>query len=222
MSDSANLRGFIPPAILLIAFAALAVAMGCGALEGPDERLMLALRTDDVHDPLGPPALERLGVAITHLGDYWTITTVTGAVIVFLLLWRRQASALLIFSAVAGGALLNEVLKALFERARPDLIAHIVEVNSLSFPSGHAMSAATLYLTLGALLARTRKSPALRGTIVATAIVITCAVGISRVYLGVHWPSDVLGGWLAGGAWALLCWEIARRLQKRGAIEKPD
>lgn len=90
-----------------------------------------------------------------------------------------------------------------------------------SFPSGHAMLTAVAFLTLGVLLARMTEHRRLKAFALATSITLTILVGLTRIHLGVHYASDVLAGWVAGGAWALLCWSVARYLQRRGAVEKP-
>jgi undecaprenyl-diphosphatase len=118
-----------------------------------------------------------------------------------------------------GGSLLTFVLKSLFDRPRPDVVVHLVGVSSASFPSGHAMASATIYLTLGALLARVQPQRRLKIYAGVVAATLTVLVGLSRVYLGVHWPTDVLAGWCVGAAWAMLCWLIAAWLQRRGAVE---
>jgi undecaprenyl-diphosphatase len=116
--------------------------------------------------------------------------------------------------------LLSALLKDAFGRARPDLVPHGVEVHTLSFPSGHAMLAAATYLTLGALLARVQPHPRVKTYVLTVAAVLTVLIGVSRVHLGVHWPSDVLAGWCVGAAWALLCWMAAVWLQRRGQVER--
>ncbi|HEX8365674.1 MAG TPA: phosphatase PAP2 family protein [Allosphingosinicella sp.] len=114
-------------------------------------------------------------------------------------------------------------LKALFMRPRPDVVAHLVDVTSTSFPSGHATNSAVVYLTLGALLARTQTSRRVRAYLMAVAIALTLTltVGFSRVYLGVHWPTDVVAGWCVGAAWATSCGLLARFLQRRRTLEQP-
>jgi undecaprenyl-diphosphatase len=215
------LRGFVGAGFLAALFAAIAAAIAGGYTAGFDRTFLLALRTGDAHDPAGPKWVETFFLDITGLGSWTIVTLVTLAAVGFLAMQGRRSTALLLVAAIGGGTLLNNGLKFLFERARPDLVAHAVETQTSSFPSGHAMMAAVAYLTLGALLARTQNRPAARTYIVAAALLVTLLVGISRIYLGVHWPSDVIAGWCAGGAWALICWEIAKRLQRQGEIEKP-
>jgi undecaprenyl-diphosphatase len=131
-------------------------------------------------------------------------------------------AALFVLVAIAGGVILSEGLKHLFARPRPELVAHMVEVQTASFPSGHAMLSAVTLLTLGALLARIQSRKRLKAYVIAIAILLTLLIGASRVYLGVHWPTDVLAGWCAGAAWAMACWLLALWLQNRGRIEQPD
>ena len=135
---------------------------------------------------------------------------------------RKYATASFIFASLTGGAILSVALKAIFVRARPDLVPHLVVVDTSSFPSGHAMNSAIVFLTLGALLTRTQKDRAVRVYLIAVSILLTLLVGISRVYLGVHWPTDVIAGWIVGAAWATLCLTVARLLQERNRIEQPE
>ena len=123
--------------------------------------------------------------------------------------------------AVTGGALLGTLLKAIYARARPDLVAHLVGTDSASFPSGHAMNSAVVYLTLAVLLARAETSVAVRRFLVSAAIGLTLVIGCSRLYLGVHWPTDVLAGWIVGGLWAAACSLGAKRLQSQHTLEGP-
>jgi undecaprenyl-diphosphatase len=108
--------------------------------------------------------------------------------------------------------LLSNLLKDLFHRARPALVPHESYVFNSSFPSGHSMLSAVAYLTMGALLARAQTRRRLRAYLLLTAGLLTFLVGVSRVYLGVHWPTDVLAGWTAGVTWAICWFLIARRL----------
>lgn len=203
-------------------FAGLADEVGEGETRKVDRAVLLALREPaDLSDPIGPPWMEEAVRDFTGLGSMAVLSLLTLAVCGFLVLDGKERVALLVFAAVTGGLLGSTLLKAGFQRPRPDLVPHRVVVSSSSFPSGHSMNAAATYLTLGALLARIQKKRRLRAFILSLAALLTLLVGFSRVYLGVHWPTDVLAGWTAGGVWAFLCWVVALRLQRRGAIEKP-
>ncbi|ANT49218.1 phosphatase PAP2 family protein [Mesorhizobium amorphae] len=184
-----------------------------------DTEILLAFRKAGQPDsPIGPPWLEGAMRDITSLGSASVLVLITAAVIIYLLMIRRPATALLIFVAVAGGQVLSSLLKAGIDRPRPDLVSHLVNETSFSFPSGHAMLSAVTYLTLGSLVARFLHGRTTKIFVLCLAVLTTVLVGISRVYLGVHWPSDVLAGWCAGFAWAMLCWLVARVLQRRKAV----
>jgi len=189
-----------------------------------DERLLMALRNNpaDLGDPIGPPWFEEMMRDFTALGGFGILTILTMSVLGYLLLQRKQNGALLVFAAVIGGMVLSLLLKEGFSRPRPDLVPHGSIVLTTSFPSGHSMLSAATYLTLGALLARFQAKTWLKMYVLVIAIVLTALVGVSRVYLGVHWPTDVLAGWTAGAVWAALCWLAARWLQQRGAVEEEE
>jgi undecaprenyl-diphosphatase len=185
-----------------------------------DRAILLGLReAGNPADPLGPAWFEEAARDITALGGNVVLTIVTLATLVYLVMMRKSHAALLVVAAVGGGMLLSTLLKLGFERPRPDLVPHAARVYTASFPSGHAMLSAVTYLTLGALLARVQPSRRLKAYLIGLSIILTVLVGMSRVYLGVHWPSDVLAGWCVGAAWASLCWFIALQLQRRGQVE---
>lgn len=186
-----------------------------------DEALLLALRNPaDRTDPIGPAWLEVFGRDVTALGGFGLLGFITLAVAGFLELQGKRRAALFVLVAVAGGMALSVGLKSGFDRPRPDLVPHATLVVSPSFPSGHSMLSASVYLTLGALLARMQPSRPLKAYIIALAVLVTLAVGVSRVYLGVHWPSDVLAGWAAGASWAMICWTVVLWLQRHRQVER--
>jgi len=214
-------------AVLLIggslwAFAELADEVLEGETHAFDQALLLALR--EIHDPatpIGPTWLREVARDITSLGGAAFLSLLTLASVGFLLLCRKYAAALLAAAAVVGGALLSITLKIGFDRPRPDLVPHAVEVYSASFPSGHAMLASTTYLTLGALLAAVQSDRRTKVYLMSWAILLGILVGLSRIYLGVHWPTDVLAGWCVGSSWALLCGSVALWLQQREFSRTP-
>jgi undecaprenyl-diphosphatase len=201
-------------------FAELADDVLEGDTRASDERLLLLLRTaEDPGDPLGPSWVEELARDVTGLGSAGVLALISVAAAGFLVLQRKRHLALYLLAAVAGGTVVGSLLKFVFSRPRPDLVPHGQVVYTSSFPSGHSMLSAVAFLTLGALLASGQTNLAMRGYLMGLALFLTVIVGVSRVYLGVHWPTDVLAGWAAGAAWALLCWALARRLRRRGTVE---
>jgi undecaprenyl-diphosphatase len=122
---------------------------------------------------------------------------------------------MLLTISVVGGLLLSNLLKWSYARPRPDLVPAIVQVYSASFPSGHATMSAVTYLALGVLLAEVHPARRFKLYFISLALVITVAVGLSRIYLGVHYPTDVLAGWCIGAAWALLCRILLLWLRQR-------
>ena len=213
------LGAFGVPACLLTGFLVLAGEMQEGETKSFDEAILLALRSPgDTANPIGPPWVEAMLTDFTSLGSNAVLTFITVAVVVYLLLAWRNGTALLVFIAIAGGALMSSTLKGVYDRPRPDLVAHIVQTSSASFPSGHAMLAAVTYLTLGSLLARLEPDPRLKLYLIGLALLLAITVGFSRVYLGVHYPTDVLAGWSLGAAWAIGCSVVALWLQRAGRI----
>jgi len=197
---------FLGIALPLLAFIEIADEVGEGEARWFDESLLLALRTSDPADPIGPRWFETAIMDITALGGFAVLALVTLLAVGYLLAINRWGGALMLLAATLGGTAISEGLKMGFNRPRPDLVAHVVETTSMSFPSGHAMLSAVTYLTIGALIAHTQESRQLRGYVLGAAILLTLLIGASRVYLGVHWPTDVLAGWCLGAAWALVCW----------------
>ena len=201
------------------------VELADDVLEGDTQRFdnwaIRALRQpDNPADPIGPRWLHELGRDMTALGGVAVLTMATLAVAGYLLLVRKYHAMWLVLIATFGGLMLSTALKWSFGRERPDLVPHLSHVYTSSFPSGHAMLSAVVYLTLGSLLSRLVPHRLLKAYVLVLALLLTGVVGVSRVYMGVHYPTDVLAGWTAGLVWALLCWLAARYLQKRGAVEK--
>jgi len=206
----------------LYGFVELAGDVRDGELHDLDRQLLLALRDPaDLSDPIGPGWFEEMARDFTALGGLGVLALLTFAAVGYLLTIARYASALLVALAVGTGVLASTLLKELFGRARPDLVPHATEVYTASFPSGHAMLSAVTYLTLGALLMRLQPRLHAKAYVLVVALLLTLLVGASRVYLGVHWPSDVLAGWCIGAFWAIGCWLIALALQHRRRVE-PD
>ncbi|MGA0530663.1 phosphatase PAP2 family protein [Hansschlegelia sp. KR7-227] len=216
LPEFAPLVAFCACAGLAFAFVHIADEMAEGETRAFDDAVLLALRAPgDLKRPIGPQWLEAAMIDVTSLGGVTVLTLIAALVVSYLLVTARYANAALVLASVAGGAVLTGLLKNAFARPRPELVDHLVTVHSLSFPSGHAMASAVTYLTLGALLARTERRRTVRGFIFAVAGFLTLLIGVSRVFLGVHYPTDVLAGWSLGAAWALACWIVARWLRPK-------
>ena len=178
-----------------------------------DTSILKAMRSaGDLSVPAGPAWLKSAMIDITALGGTTIITMVTVFAVAYLAAAGRPKLGLLTGVAVGSGAILENAMKHAFARPRPDIVPHLVDVYTLSFPSGHAMLSAMAYLSLGTLLARAQASTRLRALVFAISLLLTLVIGFSRVYLGVHWPTDVLAGWAAGAAWAILFWFLAKWL----------
>jgi undecaprenyl-diphosphatase len=185
-----------------------------------DEWAVQALRrSDDPSVPIGPPWLQEAGRDFTALGGVAVLTVMTLAVAGYLLLRRAYGSVVLLLAATVGGAALSTALKAVIGRPRPGIVPQLSIVASPSFPSGHSMLSAVVYLTLGTLLARLEPTWRRKAYFLGMALFLSFLVGVSRIYLGVHYPTDVLAGWSAGLVWAMVCWVVARALQRRGTVE---
>ena len=193
-----------------LAFSKLASEVLEGEGRAIDKQIMLLMRDpNDSTNPLGPGWFEETMRDITGLGGIAILTFITLASALYLFLINKKGLALYLLAAVGTGAMFSSLLKAGFDRPRPDLVPHDTIVYTASFPSGHSLIAAIVYLTLAALLAESQPRYRLKLYILSLAVVITLLIGISRVYLGVHWPSDVVAGWLGGSAWAFMFWIIA-------------
>lgn len=213
--------------VLLAAISAgiwIFVSIGSEVVKGDtqaiDKMILLAMRSPaDSRDPAGPRWMQEAARDVTALGGMTILLLVTLATCGFLLMESKAHMARFLLLSVLTGQLLSIALKDIYHRPRPDLVPHGVYVYSTSFPSGHSMMSALTYLTLGALLARSHRDKRVKIYVLSLAVLATIAVGISRVYLGVHWPTDVAAGWTAGAVWAAACWTLARYLQSRERIE---
>lgn len=215
------LLGAVGILVLLLAFALLAAEVFEGDTQAFDNRILMALRRADNRSiPIGPPWLRAGALDITALGSPTVLGLATLAVCGFLLLQRMARTATFVFIATIGGWFLNETLKEVFQRARPAIVPHLQNVMTLSFPSGHAMNSAAVYLTLGALTMRLADRRVTKWYCMAAAMLLTFLVGTSRIFLGVHYPTDVLAGWLLGMTWALACWTVERRIEQSAGLQR--
>ena len=207
-------RALIPVILIgggLWAFIALMEEVSEGDTRAIDEAIILAFRVPgNPADPVGPPWLEEAVRDVTALGSAPTLVIAVLAVVGFLALAKAWRPAIFTLVASGGGLVLSSLLKYTIDRPRPELVPHGNQIYTSSFPSGHSMMSAVVYLTLAVLVVRLLEKRRLKGYTLGVAVMLTLLVGVSRIYLGVHWPSDVLAGWAAGAAWALGCWLVAR------------
>lgn len=202
--------------------ALLVASLEYSRIERFDEQVLLLLRRpDDLAVPIGPSWLLTAARDLSALGSTTVLVFMVVSVVGYLLLERRMGMLGFVLAATCGGGLIVDVLKPLFARPRPQVVPHLVPVHSASFPSGHSLLSAVVYLTLGALLARVTSDRITRIYLILLAALLTISIGLSRIYLGVHYPTDVLGGWVGGFLWALACGLVARELQRRRVL-KPE
>jgi len=207
-------------ALLLFLFGFIAREVAGGAPTALDRSVTLALRSSaDPSRPIGPAWVQEAARDITSLGSIIVVVITTAAVAGYLFLAHKPGVAWLMLLAVGGGITLNNLLKLVFARQRPHAITSAPRVFTTSFPSGHATLSAIAYLTIGALLSRASPSAAISLYLMALAVFLTVLIGFSRIYLGVHYPTDVLAGWCIGAAWAIFCWVLMAWLQNQGQVE---
>ena len=196
----------------LFAFIRLADEVADKDTRGFDERILLMFRNDsDAADPIGPAWVEVVVRDVSTLGGLVALGLLTMAACGYLWLKHKHKLALFVAISVCGGSLANTLLKEFIGRPRPDIVPHGTSAALSSFPSGHAMMSAVVFLTLGALLALSADEARVKIYILSWSVLLTVMVGISRIYLGVHWPTDVVAGWIAGATWATLCLLVSRR-----------
>lgn len=206
--------------VLLIVFIQIADAVIELDTESFDRALVLALRnTPD--DPIGSPRVEAAMMHLSALGSGVVTGLLVALVTIFFVLAGHWRYAILLCACSAGAGVVMTLLKGLFERPRPAFVTHLDPPGGLSFPSGHAMISAALYVTLATLIARTLERRRLRVYVVAAGAFLALLVGFTRVYLGVHYPTDVLAGWTLGLTWALICGLFVQRLGTRGVEDIP-
>lgn len=216
--SSLSEKWLVGAALLVAGLAILFGALAEEVLEGDtaafDLAILSALRSGaNPADPIGPSWLHEAARDVTSIGSVVFLGFVLLAGVGYLVLIKKRALAILMAVSVVGGELLSTILKRSFDRPRP-AIPHATQVFTASFPSGHAMLSAITFLTVGALLARAAADPRLKLYFIVLAVFLTVAVGVSRVYLAVHYPTDVLAGWCIGSGWAILCWTVALWLEQ--------
>lgn len=183
-------------------FALVAACVATGISDGFDVTVMLALRRTAPSQ-----GIVEIVTSISQLGASIVRIPLAVAVIALLCAMKRYPAAIFMAAAISGGLVLTGLLKPIFARPRPELLPHLEEVASTGFPSGHALGATVTYgalaVIIGSIDARYRQSAAI------CAIALIALIGLTRVYLGVHMPTDVIAGWSVGLAWLALCSRLA-------------
>ncbi len=190
-----------------LSFAAITLPVMLGWTQHLDEAILLALRQ-------GPRALDSLFIAITRMGEGPLRFALTAVGSVALLLLRQKRGALFLALAALPVGLINGEMKNLFGRERPVVVDHLVGAGGYSYPSGHAFGGTALYLAI-ALAFLPLIAPARRRAVIASALIIGALISFSRAWLGVHYPSDALAGWLGAIGWVLGCQLLVARASLR-------
>ena len=214
---------FLISALISAALLAFASEVREGETLAFDRWVLLAMRSPGNPSIPAGPAWLRYGMTdVTALGGYTVLSMITAFATGYLIVVRKAMIGACLAGSVISGLVVSSLLKLAYLRPRPDIVAHLVAVQSSSFPSGHATNSAVTYLTLGIFLAGAEKNRWVRTYLMSVAIFLTVAVGVSRVYLGVHWPSDVLAGWCVGSLWAALCSSLVARMQADLPVSPAD
>ena len=217
MQKNSDVR-YIYRAILILGFGSLLTfgliwVIKGGSLTNFEESLLMFFRhSSDLANPLGSTAIEEAIRDLTSLGGTLVTTLLAIFVVVFLYLYQKPGYAIFLAVTLLSGVAYVFLIKLGFDRPRPEVVPHFMRSLSPSFPSGHSAMSAMVYLLVADVLARGFPGKSLKVFTFSVAILITISVGISRVYLGVHWPSDVLGGWVIGVTWVLTCWMVEKML----------
>ncbi|WP_394704120.1 phosphatase PAP2 family protein [uncultured Cohaesibacter sp.] len=201
----------------LVGFAAIAYLVSTDATTVFDHSVMsYFIELGETVSPLGPPWVEEIFLELTALGGGTVLTLVALLVLVGLFITHQRGAALTLIATLFSGTIIPYGLKFLFDRPRPDLVAHLDRTFTASFPSAHATVSMIYWISIATIIARFIDHASLRRFIYYSAFSLVIVIGLSRIYLGVHWPSDVIAGWLLGLSWAAFCWLLANRF----AIDK--
>ncbi len=204
--------------LLAIVFLKIGEEVSEGATARLDRAILLAFRNSP-SDPIGSQAVEAAVINLSALGSAAVMILIVIIASLYFALSGSPRYALLLSGCATGTFIGMWLLKSFYERPRPSVVTHLTQNNDLSFPSGHSMISAAVYLTLSVVIARALPTRRLRVFAVLTGVVLTMVIGLSRIYLGVHYPTDVLAGWTAGAAWALFCGLVLRTIVRRGGRE---
>tara|TARA_R110002124_G_scaffold49437_9_gene144971 strand:- start:3110 stop:3823 length:714 start_codon:yes stop_codon:yes gene_type:complete len=214
-SNAMRRAAYTTLSIGVVVFAVLVGAVQLGLTESFDRIVVLSLRNpEDLSDAWGPVWFQEAAAELTALGGYPIVVLAVVIVLIALLIARKTAAAVFLAVTLISGSVVSSLLKLFFNRARPDLVDRLDQTFTSSFPSAHAMLSMIAWLTLAAIAIRFIEMRRLRIYILIAAVILALIIGSTRVYLGVHWPSDVIAGWAIGLAWASGSWLVADKIAR--------
>lgn len=216
-------KALIVSAICWAGFAVMTYAVAHGRTVWLDHTGLLIWRDAELH-PRGSIKLMEAVRDITALGGTLLRNLFAIMAVVALLFLRLRREATLLAATVALAWIVNSGIKLLVGRPRPEIVPHLMEAGGNSFPSGHSFNAAVVYISIALAFAAISRRPSVRTTVIATSLVVSIIIAWSRVWLGVHWPSDVVAGWLGGAGWAFLASALLYRPARNAvaAVSGPE
>lgn len=219
-NEIGTVAGLLVGSLGLALFAAVANGIGEGDEQSFDWAILSWTRpyADQPDRPIGPWWLHEAAIDITSLGGISVLLIFALMAVGFLLIRGKKLSALLMLVGLAGGVLLSEGLKTLYGRARPPEDYQVVDTLNASFPSGHALLATVFYLSVGVMLTRAFPRNRMKAYALGWSVVLVLLIGLTRIYLGAHWASDVAAGWGIGAFWAMLLWLFAYAMERRQRV----
>lgn len=200
-----------------LGFAAIAIAVQTDNTQAIDRFGLMFWRGADGMVPRGPEKLLEMVRDVTALGGVLLRNLFALGAVVALLFLRLRREATLLAATVIVGWLVNSGIKQVVGRARPEIVPHLTEAGGMSFPSGHSFNSAVVYIAMALAFATLSARQSVRMTLIGVALLASMAIAWSRVWLGVHWPSDAIAGWLGGAAWAFTAAALLQRPADRAA-----
>ena len=215
-------RALLAALLCWAGFVAIVVMVETGRASAVDAAGLLFWRQGADLRPSGSPWLLEAVRDYTALGGVLLRNLIAIFALVALLFLRLRREAALLALTIVSGWAVNSAIKALVGRPRPEIVPHLTEAGGLSFPSGHSFNSAVVYIAIALAFAALSRQQSVRATIVLTAMALTLLVALSRVWLGVHYPSDAIAGWLGGAGWAFMASALLYRPAKAVADKASD
>lgn len=213
-------KALVFSALCWAAFALMVWLVATDRVAAFDKSGLLFWRTQPTLAPKGPTWLLESVRDVTSLGGILLRNLIVVGAVAALLFLRMRREAVLLAMTVIGAWIVDGAIKALVGRPRPQIVPHLTEAGGASFPSGHAFNSAVVYIAIALAFATLSARQSVRLTIIGTAIALSLVIAWSRVWLGVHFPSDVTAGWLGGAGWAFLAAALLQRPAEKAADSK--